>query len=105
MSFPHSSLQALADRMDGGASPRRDREAMEASLVPIVRRVLRTGSGDPHLVQWIRTTLPQVEAGRDRTGPLDPESAAPPLARLLCATMLRGRRARPVLARDTVVGV
>lgn len=106
MSFPHDALQAFADRMRcGDAPPHRVREKLEASLVPIVRRVLRTGAGQPQLVQWVRKTLPQVEAGQDHTRPLDPEQAAPPLARLLCATLLRRPPARPALATDTIVGV
>jgi hypothetical protein len=95
MSFPHDSLQALVGQTPGG----------EIDLIPLVRRVLRTGCGLPELVQWVRTTLPQVQSGQDRTRPVDPDRAAPPLARLLCATLRRGRLARPVLATDTVVGV
>ncbi len=106
MSFPHNALQAFADRMRcGDAPPHQVREKLEASLVPIVRRVLRTGAGLPQLVQWVRRTLPQLEDGQDRTGSLDPDRAAPPLARLLCATLLRRPPARPALAIDTVVGV
>ena len=106
MSFPHESLQALADRMRcGDASPHQVRERLEASLVPVVRRVLRTGTGQPQLVQWVRTTLPQVQSGLDRTRPVDPERAAPPLARLLCATLLRRPAGRPAPVAETVVAV
>jgi hypothetical protein len=105
MCIPHPSLQALADRMGcGGAPPNQVREKLEASLAPLVRRVLRTGAGLPHLVQWVQTTLPQVEAGGDRGRPVDPDRAAPALARLLCATLLRRPPARPALALDTVIG-
>jgi hypothetical protein len=105
MSFPHHGLQALADRMNCGDAPaHRVRETLEASLIPVVRRVLRTGGGIPQLDQWVRATLPQVEAGQDRTRPVDPDRAAPPLARLLCATLLRNRIARPPLATETVIG-
>ncbi|HEY2148336.1 MAG TPA: hypothetical protein VGH32_10390 [Pirellulales bacterium] len=106
MCNPDSALQRLADRIDiSGASPNRVREALEASLIPLVRRALRHGAGFPQLVQWVQRTLPQVQAGQDRTRPVDPEIAAPPLARLLCATLLRKRMGRPNGAiMDTVVG-
>jgi hypothetical protein len=106
MNFPHDSLQSLADRMGCGREPHRVRETLEASLIPMVRRALRSGAGLPQLVQWVQTTLPQLQVGQDRTRPVDPERAAPPLARLLCAKLLDRRAARtPVLATDTVVGV
>ena len=41
MKTPHDALQTLADRMRcGDAPPHRVRETLEASLVPLVRRVL-----------------------------------------------------------------
>lgn len=105
MTSSNNALQMLADRMGcAGAPPHRVRETLEASLIPLVRRALRSGAGEPHLVQWVRTTLPQVMAGRDRSRPVDPDQAAPPLARLLCATLLRQRPNRPFSA-ETVVGV
>ena len=101
-----NALQTLAERMGcAGAPPHHVREKLEANLVPLVRRVLRSGAGRPELVQWVRTTLPQITAGRDRTRPVDPDQAAPPLARLLCATLLRPRSDRPAFAAETVVGV
>ena len=100
------ALQSLAARMGcGDAPPNRVRETLEASLLPLVRRALRSGAGIPQLVRWVQTTLPHTEAGRDRTRPIDLELAAPPLARLLCATLLRQRPARCDVANaDTVVG-
>jgi hypothetical protein len=84
-----------------GAPPQRVREALEAGLTPLVRRALRYGAGMPQLVDWVRANLRRVEAGADRTRPVDPDRAAPTLARLLCATLLRGR---PGAAAETVVG-
>lgn len=107
MSLPDSAMQRFADRIDGGAaSPPSMREKLEASLIPLVRRALRHGAGVPQLVQWVQRTLPQVQTGWDRAGPMDPDSAAPPLARLLCTTLLLRQRGRPDVAiLDTVVGV
>jgi hypothetical protein len=101
-----SALQTLADRMCcGDAPPNRVRETLEASLTPLVRRALRSGAGIPQLVRWVQTTLPQIQAGQDRTRPVDPELAAPPLARLLCATLLGKRPTRPDVAiMDTIIG-
>jgi hypothetical protein len=107
MTHANDSLQILADRMGcGAAPPQRLRETLEASLTPLVRRALRSGDGMPQLVAWVRTNLPRVDAGRDRARPMDPDCAAPPLARLLCATLLRGRPDRlAASATETVVGV
>jgi hypothetical protein len=107
MNPSHNSLQSLAERMHcGGAPSHRVRETLEASLIPVVRRVLRTGAGLPQLVQWVHATLPQVAGGPDRTRPVDPDRAAPPLARLLCATLLRQQPTRPpALAAETVAGL
>ena len=67
MIYPDTALQVLADRMRcAGTPPHRLRETLEASLVPLVRRALRSVAGMPQLVQWVRTTLPPVEAGQDR---------------------------------------
>ena len=104
MTSSDSALQTLADRMGrAGAPDHGDRETLEACLLPLVRRALRSGAGRPELVQWVRTTLPQVMDGRDRSRPVDPDQAAPPLARLLCATMMRPLPNRPFTA-ETVVG-
>jgi len=108
MTSSDNVLQTLANRMGRAGAPThrdRERETLEASLLPLVRRALRTGAGQPQLVQWVRTTLPQVMDGQDRTRPVDPDQAAPPLARLLCATLLRQRPDRPAFAAETVVSV
>jgi len=106
MTHGNDRLQALANRLGCGDEPQRVRETLEAGLTPLVRRALRHGAGMPQLVDWVRDNLPRVEAGADRTRPVDADRAAPPLARLLCATLLRGRPdPRPVSAAETVVGV
>ena len=100
-----NALQLFAERIRcGGAPPHRVRETLEASLVPLVRRALRSGAGIPQLVQWVQKTLPQVQAGQDRARPADPDRAAPPLARLLCTTLLQPRLA-PAAAGETVLGL
>ena len=75
MSCPDKALQIFADRLRRRTPPHRLRETLEASLVPLVRRALRSGAGLPQLVQWVQKTLPQVQAGQDRTRPVDPEGA------------------------------
>jgi hypothetical protein len=97
-------MQGFADRLHCGAEPQAVRQTLEAGLIPVVKRILRTGAGVPHLVQWVRTTLSQMEAGRDAPRPVDPERDAPPLARLLSAALLRRQLGRPALAPDTLVG-
>lgn len=106
MTYPDKALQTLADRMRcAGTPPHRLRETLEASLLPLVRRALRSGAGMPQLVQWVQATLPHVDCGQDRTHPADPERAAPSLARLLCATLLHPESARrSALAVETVLG-
>lgn len=100
-----NALQQFAERMRcAGAPAHHIRERLEASLVPLVRRALRSGAGIPQLVQWVQKTLPQVQAGEDRTRPADPDRAAPPLARLLCSTLLQPRLA-PAAAGETILGL
>jgi hypothetical protein len=107
MRISNDSLQNLAERMRCGDEPHCVREKLEASLIPMVRRALRSGAGLPQLVQWVQTTLPQLQSDQDRTRPVDPDRAAPPLARLLCAKLLDGRRPARLAAlpTETVVGV
>ena len=96
-------LQLFADRTHcGGSPPQHVRETLEASLIPVVRRALRTGAGLPQLVQWIQKTLPQVQSSQDSTRSEDPDRAAAPLARLLCASLLHQRPAGHA-ALETVV--
>jgi hypothetical protein len=95
------AVHSLADRVRCPEGPAdRRRQTLEDTLVPMVRCVLRTGRGNPRLVQWVRRTLP--------AGPVDPEQAAGPVARLLCHALLQEMRARPdgaAAARETVAGL
>jgi hypothetical protein len=94
------SLFELAQRMRRGLPnnhPQRFREALEASLLPLIRCALRSGTGHPSVVHWVRQ---QVANGPP--GPIDPVRAAPPLARVLCERLLE--RIDPLPARETVLG-
>jgi hypothetical protein len=106
MCNPNNALEMFAEQIGrGGESPIRIRERLEASLIPLVRRVLRTGAGMPQLVQWVLQTLPRVQGCEDRTWPMDLERAAGPLARLLCTKLLHKQHARPGVGMlETVVG-
>jgi hypothetical protein len=97
------AVHALADRVEcpAGTAPER-RAALEATLVPMVRCVLRTGRGNPRLVNWVRQALPAVLGPRPAGEPVDPDQAAGPVARVLCNALLR--HMRPA-ALETVVGV
>ncbi len=85
----------------------KQRAEMEANLLPMVRCVLRTGLGAPHLVRLVQRVLPTV------TGPLRPGEAvdldqtAGPVTRLVCRAMqeMRFRPAGPAAALETVVGL
>jgi hypothetical protein len=77
------------------------RESLESSLLPIIRCAIRSGRGHPGLVRWVQRNLVRVDQGDG--GRIDPERAAPPMARLLCETLLSLRRAPRALARETVV--
>jgi hypothetical protein len=94
------ATHALADRVgcpEGPADGRR--QALEATLLPMVRCALRTGRGHPRLLQWVRGALP---AG----GPVDPDQAAGPVARLVCSALLDQMRGNPdrAAALETLVG-
>jgi hypothetical protein len=99
------ATHALADRVGCPEGPaERRREALEATLLPMVRCALRTGRGHPRLLQWLRGALPSV-AG-PAAGPVDHDRAAGSVARMLCSAMLeqvRGGRAG-VGAMETLVG-
>jgi hypothetical protein len=102
------AVHSLADRLDypeGSASQRR--QALEASLVPMVRCVLRTGRGSPRLVRFIHAALPAVAGPHRRGHAVDPDQAAAPVARLLCRALLAQMRCRPDshAAAETVVGL
>jgi hypothetical protein len=90
----HNSLVALADRARWGDS--RDRatfsQELESRLVPLIRVAMRTGSGLPALVSWVRERVAELINAGERP---DPSQAAPRFARLLCSGLIDGLPARP----------
>jgi hypothetical protein len=103
MHFTDEALQILARHPgEESMSSRKDLEAKVASLLFLV---LRTGRGRPSLLQWVQRALRDVAPAWHPGRPLDPEWAAPRLARLLCAQLLQRIRARhdTVASRETVV--
>jgi hypothetical protein len=93
------ALYRLAAQMRCGSSPYPDREALEASLVPMIRRVIRSGRGLAPLVQWVQRHLPGPGADPGAGGHADPAWAAPSMARLLCDTLLEQFRSQPAWRR------
>jgi hypothetical protein len=96
----NNSLLDLARHVRRGLrenTPERFREALEASLLPMIRCALRSGIGHPHVVSWVRH-----QAASNPHTPPDPARAAPPIARALCERLLE--RLDPLPSRDTVVG-
>lgn len=96
------NLSELADRLRRGdpEAPRLRQEA-EEYLELLIRSAIRSGTGKPQLVNWVRRHLPPVPRGKS------PESAAPALARRLCDTLLRHCLKRPAVSgasRETVRG-
>ncbi len=96
MNITDQALQILARQL--GEDNASSRAALEAKLVPLLCLVLRTGRGRPSLVQWVRRALPALAPAPRSDGQVDPEWAAPRLARLLLAQLLGGVRA----SRDTI---
>jgi hypothetical protein len=104
MHTPDDALRALAVRMKcDPAAPERFRETLERSLVPMIRCAIRSGTGLPPLVQWVRRHLPAQAAGAP-SRPADLEWAAPSMARLLCDRLLEYVRPPAQAARETVLG-
>ena len=102
MNHSLESLCTIADRMRrGDPEARRLRHQLADSLVPLIRSAIRSGTGMPQLVNWVRAHLPPTPPGAHS------ESSAPSLARLLCDTLLRQNPPRPAARRsacDTVAG-
>jgi hypothetical protein len=94
---------SLTDLIPGGPTGpgRPARENLEAWLLPLVRRAIRTGSGLPGLTSWVRQNLVALEG---RTSP-DPERAAPGLTRLLCDALLQRTDAADRPVTETVCGL
>ena len=104
MNFSDEALHFLARRMCGERLA--SREEMEAVFVPMIRVALRTGRGQPVLVDWVTRNLPAVNPSSCPGDKIDPEWAAPRMARLLCSQMLQQIQAQRawVGSRETVVG-
>jgi hypothetical protein len=104
MNNHHDALRALAAGLQCGdpANPDRDREALEARLLPLVRCALRSGRGLPKLVDWVQRSARALAAPGQSA---DPDRAAPSVARLLCARLAQQLQAQPARpAYETVVG-
>lgn len=97
MKFTDKSLQFLARQL--GERNLANRAELEAKVAPLICLVLRTGQGYPSLVQWVKRALHCLVPSPSLPGGVDPEWAAPRLARLLCSDLLRTNR----LHRNTVI--
>jgi hypothetical protein len=103
------AVHRLADRMrcpEGSVAQRRAN--LEATLVPMVRCVLRTGRGHPRLIRWVQRALPAVTGPQGSGQPLDLDRTAGPVARLVFQEMVEQERFRPdgeAAGRETVVGL
>lgn len=103
MNFTDESLQILARRL--GEEHVSSYEELEARIAPLLGLVVRTGQGRPSLVQWVQRVLPQMTAEAQMGRCIDPDWAAPRLARLLCSQLLQRIRAErdTVAHRDSIV--
>jgi hypothetical protein len=104
MNVNHDALRALAAGLWCGdpGNPDRDREALEARLLPLVRCALRGGRGLPKLVDWVHGAARALAA----PGPgQSADRAAPRVTRLLCERLVQQLQAHPARpGRETVVG-
>jgi hypothetical protein len=107
MDFTDDAVRMLARQVYGEGARRFDREALEADLVPMIRVALRSGRGQPLLVRWVKQNLPGLSLASHLGDKIDPEWAAPRMARLLCAQMLEHVRAECARmgGRETLVGL
>jgi hypothetical protein len=87
MDFTDESLQILARQL--GEASVSSRAELEAKVAPLLCLVLRTGEGRPSLVQWVQRALRRVAPDSRLGRSVDPEWAAPRLARLLCSQLLQ----------------
>jgi hypothetical protein len=103
MNFRDEALHFLARRMWGEKLA--SREEMEAVFVPMIRVAMRTGRGQPVLVDWVTRNLPAVTPALCVGDKVDAERAAPRMARLLCSQMLHNIQVeRPWIgSRETVL--
>jgi hypothetical protein len=111
MTPPNDLFGNLAARVESGdaAAQPRLRAELESSLVPMIRCVLRRGTGLPQLVSWVQKNLSRARpAVHGEDTPMDPDRAAPLMARLLSATLMRQLQSRTLSNRaawETVVGL
>jgi hypothetical protein len=96
MKLTDESLQILARQL--GQENVSSREELEARVAPLLRLVVRTGQGRPSLVKWVQRVLPQMAPAARMGRSVDPDWAAPRLARLLCSQLLQ----RIHVGRDTM---
>jgi len=107
MNFTDEALRILSSKLYRQGSAITSRGEMEAMLLMMIRVALRTGLGRPEIVRWVKKTLPAMAPAARPGDQTDPEWAAPCMARLLCAQLLRHVRAEPTRreACETVVGL
>jgi hypothetical protein len=95
-------LVEFARRIQGDSNdPVIFRQRLEQTLEPMVRCALRSGVGQPVLVQFVEDQLSRIDS-RARTRP-DRISYAAPIARVLCDRLVN--RLNPLHGRETVVGL
>jgi hypothetical protein len=108
MNFTDDALRMLARRIYGeDGVDNTSRERLEATLVPMIRCIMRTGRGAPALVQWVRRNLPAITPASMSSQEGDAECVAPHMARLLCSRLLQEVQVEsvPAGACETVVAV
>jgi hypothetical protein len=107
MNSTDNAVQILARRIYGAyGEDVRDRATLEADLVAMIRCAMRTRRGQPAIVAWVKRNLPALVPSGAGGQPVDPDWAAPRMARMMCAQMLRTVRAEQDRAatRETIVG-
>ena len=87
MNFTEESLQILARQL--GEESVSSRAELESKFAPLLCLILRTGQGRPSLVQWVQHALRRLAPASRLGSRVDPEWAAPRLARLLCTQLLQ----------------
>jgi hypothetical protein len=103
MNFTDEALQILARQLDEENVS--SREELEERVAPLLCLMLQTGCGQPSLLRWVKRHLSLVAPARRAGAPIDPQWAAPRLARLLCSQMLQNVRLHraTVVHRETLV--
>ncbi len=95
------ALQEWAMRLRKGSDrPGGLRQNLETTIEPMVRCALRSGIGQPVVVQWVRQHLPLFAPEPERRS--DPMRYARPMTRMLCDRLMTWLD--PLPARETVLG-